>query len=230
MTFLMAEDAAVKSRFSNITVNDDRNATRKVKVFFRYPEGETEKEYPFITVENIGLSHARNLQMSESYYYYNPNNANDTAVSLNYWPSEHDRAWLEANDGDGLGYLRAESFVPIYLMYQVSTYARSVMHDRQLTAAILKYAAPFRRGTIYIPEDGTARRFDMLGWTNADILDQEAGYRKRIFRKVYTLQVTSELPTSELTPVKRATSVSRTIKNKNNEMSNVPYTTFSEVF
>jgi len=81
-----------------------------------------------------------------------------------------------------------------------------------------------------VSEDDTVRRFDMLGWTNADILDQEAGYRKRIFRKVYTIQMTSELPTSDLIAVKRVTSVIGTINNKNNTDIHVPRATFSEVF
>jgi len=228
--FLLAEDAAVKTRLTGITVTDDRKAARPVKVFFRYPEGETEKEFPFITIENIGLSHARNLQHSEQTYYYNPSSAEETPTSLNYWPSEYDRDWLQANDGDGLGYLSAESFVPVYLMYQISTYARSALHDRQLTSTMLKKVTPFRRGSIFVSEDDTVRRFDMLGWTNADILDQEAGYRKRIFRKVYTIQMTSELPTSDLIAVKRVTSVIGTINNKNNTDIHVPRATFSEVF
>ena len=48
--FLLAEDEALKQHLSGITVTDDRNEHRPVKVFFRYPEGETEKHYPFITI------------------------------------------------------------------------------------------------------------------------------------------------------------------------------------
>jgi hypothetical protein len=227
---LLAEDAAVKSRFASLTVTDDRNAARPVKVFFRYPEGETEKAYPFITIENIGISHARNLQHSEQSYFYNPSSTAETASSLNYWPSEKTRADLDAGNTNGLGYQVAQSFTPIYLTYQIATYARSALHDRQLSVAMLKRFATFRRGSLYIPEDDTVRRFEMLGWVNSDLLDQEAGYRKRIFRKVYTIQVTSEITTSELVPVTRVTSVKRKIKNKDNTATNVPYTTFSEEF
>ena len=39
--FILAEDEAIKARFSSLYVIDDRNAHRPVKVFFRYPEGET---------------------------------------------------------------------------------------------------------------------------------------------------------------------------------------------
>ena len=48
--FLLAEDQALKVKFSSIQLVDDRDATRDVQVFFRYPEAETEKKYPFITL------------------------------------------------------------------------------------------------------------------------------------------------------------------------------------
>ena len=66
-----------------------------------------------------------------------------------------------------------------------------------------------------IEADGTSRRLDLLDWSTADLLDPEAGYRKRIFRKVYTLQMTSEIPTSSLTGLKKVSSVSTTLEQTN---------------
>ena len=37
--FLLAEDQALKTKFSGIQLVDDRDSTRDVSVFFRYPEG-----------------------------------------------------------------------------------------------------------------------------------------------------------------------------------------------
>ena len=68
--FLLAEDEALKNLFAGMTVPDDRNNERPVEVFFRYPEGETERSYPFITLEHIDIIHARNRQHSESDIYY----------------------------------------------------------------------------------------------------------------------------------------------------------------
>lgn len=169
--FLLAEDAAVKSRFSNVSVSDDRDGERVAKVFFRYPEGEKEKEYPFITVENVGLSHNRALQHSEQQYYYSTSSsASLSATYINYFPSEMTSTGLDAQMGANF-YLRMDSFVPVTLIYQVATYARSALHDRQLTAKILRRVAPFRRGFIEVPEDGTIRRFDLISWNNSDLLD-----------------------------------------------------------
>jgi len=224
--FLLAEDAAVKARFSNIAVSDDRNNQRPVSVFFRYPEGETEKHYPFITVELIDLAHNRALQLSETEYWYGGGNLGQ---SIDYYPSEMDASDLASQVLPG-SVLRMDSFVPITLTYQISTYTRSALHDRQLTSKLLRRVTPFRRGFIEVPEDGTIRRFDLMGWTSADLLDQEAGYRKRIFRKVYTLQMSAELPTSDITAVKKVATVVGNITNVDNENPTVFTTPFSEDF
>lgn len=226
--FLLAEDAAVKARFSTLTVSDDRNGERPVSVFFRYPEGETEKHYPFITVELIDLIHNRALQLSEtSYYFYGEGDPKNT---VDYYPSEQTGASLNALLEVEDSVLKIDSFVPVTLIYQISTYTRSALHDRQLTSKILRRVAPFRRGFIDIPEDGTIRRFDLMGWTSADLLDQESGYKKRIFRKVYTLQMSAELPTSDLQAVKQVTTVVGTLTNVDNENPTVFTNSFSEDF
>lgn len=212
--FLLAEDAAVKARFSTITVSDDRNEERPVSVFFRYPEGETEKKYPFITIEMIDLVHDVTRQLSEtSYYYSNSTSASARGDYLDYYPSEKTAAQLSTMV-DGLDYLRIEQPVPVMLIYQITTYARSALHDRQLTSKILRRVMPFRRGFIDVPEDGTIRRFDLAGWTSSDLLDQESGFKKRIFRKVFTVQMSAEIPTDDLRLVKHVESVIGTIEDK----------------
>jgi hypothetical protein len=228
--FLLAEDAAIKARFANIAVSDDRNAERVAKVFFRYPEGEKEKDYPFITIENVGIIHNRSLQHSEQRYYYSTSaSASNSPTYIDYFPSELDAAGMASELG-GADYLYADSFVPMTLIYQVATYARSALHDRQLTSKIMRRVVPLRRGFIEIPEDGTIRRFDLISWANSDLLDGEAGYRKRIFRKVYTIHMSAELPASDLAQVKRVTSVIGNITNADNEDPSVFTTPFSEEF
>lgn len=231
--FLLAEDAAVKARFSGITVSDDRKQQRPVKVFFRYPEGETEKEYPFITIEHLGISHARNLQHSEQDYIFYSNTSSaslDPVRSVDYFPSEMNREDLE-NEYNSVGSLaRVRSFIPVNLIYQIATYTRSALHDRQLTSKILRLIAPYRQSYILIPEDGTSRRLDMLSWNNSDLLDQEAAYRKRIFRKVYTIQMNAELPASEIIETPQVSSVIGNINSSNNTDRHVPYSTISEAF
>lgn len=212
--FLLAEDEALKLRLSNITVSDDRNNNRPVKVFFRYPDGETEREYPFITIEMLDIVHAKNRQHSENVlYYYNtgggasaPAGASVAPNAMNYWPSNSDNFSFITNKND-YQVLQANEFVPVDLLYQVSTFARTALHDRQLSAKMLTQVFPFRRGSIHIGADNTDRRLDLLDWSTADLLDPEAGYRKRIFRKVYTLQMSAELPSTDIFGTQQNTSV-----------------------
>ena len=207
--FLFAEDEAIKKRFSDLTVSDDRDAQRPVQVFFRYPEGETERKYPFITIELIDVVHAKNRQHSDTYLDTHraghPNN-------LDYWPSTSSAS---SPNVPGFDSFRTTEFTPVDLLYQVSTFTRSAIHDRQLASQMLASIVPYRYSSIMIEADGTSRRLDLLDWSTADLLDPEAGYRKRIFRKVYTLQMTSEIPTSALTGLKKVSSVSTTLEQTN---------------
>lgn len=206
--FLLAEDEALKNRFSGLTVSDDRNASREVQVFFRYPDGETERLYPFITIELIDITHARNRQHSvvDQYGYHEGDDWVDHPSAVQYYPSQG-----QITVPEDMEYLKTTEYVPVDIMYQVSTYARSALHDRQLIEKMLYGVLSFRYNSIYIPADNTSRRLDLLDWTTADLLDPEAGYRKRIFRKVYTLQMTAELPTSDFIGIKQATAINTTL-------------------
>lgn len=212
--FLLAEDEALKARLTGLSVTDDRKATRPIQVFFRYPDGETEREYPFITIEMLDIVHAKNRQHSEApIYYYNtaggasaPVGASAFPNAMNYWPSNSSDFSFITNKND-FNVLGSNEFVPVDLLYQVSTFARSALHDRQLSAMMLTKVFPFRRGSIHIPADNTDRRLDLLDWSTADLLDPEAGYRKRIFRKVYTLQMSAELPSTDVFGTKQSTEI-----------------------
>jgi len=225
--FLFAEDNALKLRFSNIFVNDDRNNSRPLNVFFRYPEKETEKYYPFITLERVAIAHATNRQESERFYYYTGDSSSPRS-EFAYFPSELNSAEVAALANGGR--LRMEAPVPVNITYLVTTYARNPIHDVQITATMLRSIIPFRRGFIEIPEDGTVRRLDLLQWQQSDITDQEAGQRKRIFRKVFTLVMNAEIPTSELSAVFAVDQVNGEIIGTTDLASTVPSSSIVEDF
>lgn len=225
--FLFAEDAALKLRFSNIFVTDDKDQQRPLNVFFRFPEKETEKYYPFITLERVDISHATNRQESERFYYFTGDSSNSRR-DLTYYPSESDLQEVEQIAAGGR--LRAESFVPVNITYLVTTYARNPIHDVQITSTMLRHIIPFRRGFIEIPEDGTIRRLDLLQWQQADITDQEAGGRKRIFRKVFTLVMNAEIPTSDLSSVSAVDQVAGALIGSTDLNSDVTSPSISEDF
>jgi hypothetical protein len=226
----MAEDAALKTRLSQMEVSTGR----RVQVFYRHPEKDTEKVYPFATIELLDINHATDRQHSEQQYYVASevglNPAQQAQYStVDYYPDLMTKADLETAVVDG-GFLTTESFVPVNLLYQVTTYTRSARDDRALTALMLRRVTPFRRGFIEVPEDGTIRRLDLLNWNGTDILDGEAGYKKRIFRKVYTLSMSAEIPASDLIGLKRVASVEGTISDNYDPASDVLSSSFSEEF
>tara|TARA_Y100001951_G_scaffold98329_1_gene99011 strand:+ start:357 stop:1097 length:741 start_codon:yes stop_codon:yes gene_type:complete len=210
--FLLAEDQALKVKFSGIQLTDDRDSTRDVQVFFRYPEGETEKKYPFITLELMDINHAVNRQHSDTRIYSFRGTAptgqaaghystDGQANTFTYWPDHTDDVSTLASGTSWIAsspFLSAMEHVPVDLLYQVTTFTRSAIHDRYLQAHILTQVVPFRRGYLNVPIDDTSRHMDLLDWRAADMLDEEAGFKKRIFRKVYTLSVTSEIPATSL--------------------------------
>jgi len=162
----------------------------------------------------IDLIHARNRQHSElELNYYNtaggasaPANWQKAPNALTYWPSESSNFSQFANK-NSFPILSTNEFVPIDLVYQISTYTRTALHDRQLTSLMLRKVFPFRRGSIHVDADNTDRRLELLDWTTADLLDAEAGYRKRIFRKIYTLQMGAELPSTDVYGTKQVSKV-----------------------
>lgn len=209
--FTLAEDAALKRRISQLTVSDDANAARPVKAFFRWPSGETEKLYPFVTIELVDISFAAERAMSEVNYYYADGTGltpdeQKSRTSIDYYPSEMTEADLSAQV-NASGYLKTEQFVPVDLIYQISTYTRSQLHDRQLTMLMMRRVFPWRRGFIDIPEDGTIRRCELLDWRNVNVLDQETGYKKSIFRKTFTVRISAEIPQSDFIGAQRVETV-----------------------
>lgn len=214
--FLLAEDAAVKYWFSKLTVSDDRSQARPVKVFFRYPENETERSYPFATIELIDIIHSVQRQHSDVTLYGSTSTAASAQYTgpnaLTYLPSTQSGFSEYANEAP---LVWTEEFIPVDLLYQVSTFTRSALHDRQLSSQILTTLAPFRSRYLHVPEDDTYRRIQLLDWITADLLDPEAGYRKRIFRKIYTIQIGAEMAQEQLMLASRVLSVQSDIIDTN---------------
>lgn len=231
--FIFAEDAALKSRLATVAVSDNRNAERVSQVFFGYPDPETEKVYPFFTIDLLDVNFAAERQHSERQWYFTVDSGltpDQQAIytSIDYYPSEKDAAGMAEEAGED-GFLSMDQFVAVDLLYQVTTYARNPIHDIQLHGLLLRRVFPWRRGFIEIPEDGTIRRCDLLDWRSANFIDQDAGHKKRTFRKVYTVQINAEIPQSDLLEVKKVLSVSGVLKD-NDSSSTVLSTSFSEDF
>lgn len=175
MTFLLAEDAALKSHVTGLTVSDEKNPERPVKVWFGYPDVEIRaQEFPFITIELLDIRNAVDRQ-SSGYYY------------------DSDYQGTQEQDGNKLfGY---EVPVAYDLIYQVASYSRHPRHDRSL-AFQLHNKFPSMRGFLNVPNalgTSTAPRHMFLeDFVKLDRAEGENG-NKRLLRNIYTVRVVSEM-------------------------------------
>lgn len=173
MPYIINEDKALKALLSGITVSDSGNPNRPVGVWFGQPDVEIRAQsYPYITIELVGISEAFD-RAHRGYvpFGYTPEGAD---------PEKQYEGWYP---------------IPVNMDYQITTYARQPRHDRQLINALFAPGRlPLRFGLLEIPEDGTVRRVDMLGFVKRDTTEQD----KRLFSNVYNVQISSEFLQEEL--------------------------------
>jgi hypothetical protein len=168
MPFILNEEKALKSLLSGLTVSDAGNQARPVGVFYGQPDKEIRQQaYPYMTIDLINISEATERVQSG-------------IVTVPYQP--------EGWDGNS----SRDTFypMPINLDYQISTFSRQPRHDRQILGGLFSIGRlPVRFGSIYVPEDNTWRRLDMLGFSKRDSTESE----KRLFMNVYSIRISSEL-------------------------------------
>ena len=188
--WLLSEDNALKSKLQGITVVDTNNQTRSVPVYFREPQKEVREEvYPYIAIFFSGISRAVEREqrgefipgLEYEFYGYTP-------------------------DGDPNTWLIADTPIPVNLIYNVAVMSRNPLHDRQLIAALLQPDyLPMRFGYLEI-DDNTTRRLDLVGIDSADMRGSD-GFP--MFRKVFTVLVSSELLSAPLGDATRVVSTTQ---------------------
>lgn len=173
MTFLINEDAALKTLLQGITVSDAGNAARPVPVYYGQPDKEIRAQtYPYITLDLVGLKE-------------DPTRAHSGYVSMTYEPEGVSLATYNDRILNGTQFP-----IAVDLLYQIATFARQPRHDRQMIATLVSQGRlPIRFGQLHIPEDNTMRRLDMLGFSKRDTT--ESG--KRLFSNIYNIRISAEL-------------------------------------
>jgi hypothetical protein len=203
MTFILEEDAALKTYLGGLTVSDEKSATRPVGVWFGYPDVEIRAQnFPFITIDLISIRHATDRQHS-GYYYDSDNQGTQATASNKLYGYEMPMAYD--------------------LSYQISSYSRHPRHDRAL-AFQLANKFPANRGYLAVPNAlGTStaqRHMFMDSFTKLDRAEGLNG-NKRILRNLYNVRVVSEMtPTAAQTALDAVLSV-----NINSRNATVPWTT-----
>jgi hypothetical protein len=195
---LLAEDAALKAYVAGLTVPDKDGGSIEVQVWFRSPEGERRQQFPFITLDYLDIepSYDRwtsiyNLEREREDYgrIYQPSKAPDLPA---------------VPEGSGRV---VDPYLMHKLTYQVSTYARSALHDRCLTSFMLTDVFPPRPFWIGVDADATWRRCELMDHQQVDTFETTESGEKRTFRKVYTITMDAEIPQSKVVEVEQATRI-----------------------
>jgi hypothetical protein len=182
MPFIINEDEALKTLLQGITVSDAGNSARPVGVYYGQPDKDIRQQvYPYITLDLVGIRE-------------DTERAHRGVVNLTYTPEGY---IPNLNEDDSINQ-PIEFPIPVDLIYQVSTWSRQPRHDRQIMAKLFAPGRlPFRFGQLPVPQDGTNRRLDMLGFSKRDTT--EGG--KRLFSNVYNIRISAELFTQQLVDV-----------------------------
>lgn len=198
MPFILNEDKAIKLMLTGVTVSDSGNPTRPVGVWFGQPDLEIRAQsYPYMTIDFLGYnedfsrSHRGEIQMP-----YFPEGANTSNQYTTEFP------------------------IPVYLDYQITTWARQPRHDRQIMAEMATgQRIPLRYGLLVVPEDKTVRRVDFLGFAKKDTTDENG---KRLFSNAYTIRVSAEILPVVLSQIVPVTETNVSLNSQSTEFTTIP--------
>lgn len=172
MSFIIAEDQALKTLMQGIVVSDEKNNTRSVQAWFSNPDPELRNQsYPYVTIELIGVEWA-NYRQASGFFIDNDRQGTVSPSSGEVFEYEVPAAWD--------------------LMYQITSYSRHPRHDRAIIAHLLNNDFVANRGFLPVPNElGTQtsyRHIILQDFAKRDTVEDG----RRLFRNVFTILVTSE--------------------------------------
>ena len=190
MSFLLAEDAALKSYIAGtgiyagtgLKVADEKNASRDVQVWFGFPDVEIRtQQFPFITIEVIDIRPGNDRQ---TWGYIKDTTFQGTIAPV--------------GSGSATKLYTYDMPVAYDIEYQISTYARHPRHDRAIIQQMLK-KFPSKFGYLNVPTelgDARYRHLFLESFIKRDSVDQDSG-SKRLLRNIYTVRLVSEMTPSD---------------------------------
>ena len=199
MPFLIDEDYALKEKLQGFTIPNYASGPGGSEksfvppVYFGFPDPEERtRTYPHIQVNLIDIEYAAERAHRSALFRLSYDEEQATPAS---------------------GYvLEAEDFpTPWNLIYQITAYSRQPWQDRMF-AMMLFQMVPQQYGSLDMTNfDGTVRRADLVDVVQRDMLEpNQAGKPKRVYRKMFTVSISSEFFLAEVIQVAQARSVNLT--------------------
>lgn len=199
MPIIFNEDEALKRTLSGVQVPKARgsNDLLNVPVRFATPQDELANlTFPMVVIDHTGISR-------------DPEREHRGFTTLDYAPEGGQPWWGptdEEYDAGSASPYRLEFPIPMNIDYEVTALAREKSH---LIALIATYTSEYRLdprfGAMYVPQDGTSRRLEILGETGIDSDRDQDG--KRIFRAKYAVRVPTEIIPAEYPDIFRVNQV-----------------------
>ena len=188
--FILAEDGALKAKFSGLEVTYPKK--HPVDVWYRWPNAELrEVKRPYIALNLVNIMKADHREHAGANHV------------LGYEPYGFDSGEVDPETG----YAVAEHWpTPYDLTYTVTTVTADPRHDRELMIKMLgdRHLLPWRLAYLEIPEDHTLRRVDVLDVTENARRDTNNDIE---YRRVWTINVESELFVGDVNAVHAALEV-----------------------
>lgn len=181
-----------------VTLPSSTGVETPVRVWYRYPSSETAITYPFITIDLIGIEPAYDLWTSEYDLVPNMEAAEESNTGAPVSPRTYDPSTApQIAYGSSLNFWHRKHYLTYRLIMQLGLWSKSAIHDRILSARMIRDVIAPRPLWLFVPADGVWRRTEALEWVAADIATQE-GAEKRIFRKMLTLSIQTDIPQDRL--------------------------------
>ena len=189
------EDYALKEKLQGFTIPNyasgpgGKGKSFTPPVFFGFPDPEeNQRVYPHIQINLIDIQYAadRAHRAAEFRLTYDEETA---TPATNYT-------------------LVAEDFpTPWNLIYQITAYSRQPWHDRMFSMMLFQMF-PQQYGSLDMTHfDGTVRRADLVDVVQRDLLEATQGKQKRVYRKIFTVSVSSEFFLAEVIQIANVLSV-----------------------
>ena len=189
--WVLDEDKALKTKLSGFSVpNYADGRDIPVAVYFRFPDPEERtRTFPHIAIDLTSITAAPERTHRAMAYTLDYNLENNIAPP-------------------GSKLVGDDYPLPWNLIYQLGVYSRQPTHDRHLLLMMYQLF-PQQYGNLNMSDiDGTIRRADLVSVVRRDTVDAE---RKRLYRNIFTISVSSEFFVNQVLAVQEATGVDLTV-------------------